>query len=231
MGGATAGLLAAGLEVEVAYDVKLQEVEAHRVFHPHVRCEVRNVATIHSSELAGRFTWASPPCQPWSFANTTRLRGPEHPAYYSLAYLVEQARESAVLVIENVAGLAWSAEGRRELAAAEAAAQGIGRTFQAVVLSAAEYGVPQWRRRAVLVVGAPLVLWPRGVVAVGTVAAVTAKHSPPGLSLVECGRLQGVPIPPGVSRSLAHRLIGNAVPPAFGEVVVGAVRRALAAAV
>lgn len=253
MGGATTGLQQAGLRVEAAYDSHPQEVAVHCALHPGVPCEVRDVASVTPGELAGRFVWASPPCPPWSLANSRGLRGPAHPAYYPLARLIEQARDAVVLVVENVAGLVWSVEGKRELALAAAAAERAGRAFQVAVLRAAEYGVPQWRSRAIIVVGAPLVLWSRATVTVTPVNAVVDESRGragwhrraviagesvahwqsrggrryEGRPLAECARLQGVPVPPGVSRTAAHRMVGNAVPPAFAAGIAQQVLDAL----
>lgn len=115
-GGATAGMLAAGLTFEATYDLWPVAVEQHRRWHPEVPCEVRDVATITPDELAGRLVWASLPCQPWSRANQyAHMRGERHPHYYSLAHLARQVQHARCTIVENVPGLVEMPDGQAEM--------------------------------------------------------------------------------------------------------------------
>lgn len=237
-GGATAGMLAAGLTVEAAYDRDEAAIAAHKQWHPTVACENRDIGTVGPGELAGRFVWASPSCKPWSTANRRR-RGQDHPEYYPLDRLVTQARHATVLVIENVAGLVTEKDGQAELKRMERALHG--RPYSVHVLPSNEYGVPQLRRRAFIVVGA-FVMWQRGervpteaaVMATERTSNFRATHNfdrgerPQHRTVAECAALQGVPVPEGVPERTAFRLIGNAVPPLLGESVCRQVLASLA---
>ncbi len=61
-GGATAGIIAAGLEIEKSFDNWQIAVDAHQRWHPTAPCELRDVKTIEPDELKGRIVWASLPC-------------------------------------------------------------------------------------------------------------------------------------------------------------------------
>lgn len=229
MGGATEGMQRAGLTVEVAVDRDPAAVKAHREWHPTVPVLERDVSTVESEKLAGRFVWASPSCKPWSTANRVR-RGRDHPEYYPLARLAEQTRKAACVVIENVAGLVTERDGREELARMDDALGG--RAYSVHVLPSNEHGVPQLRRRAIIVIG-PFVVWSRGVPIDPSPAVMATERTsnfrqteafdrgnrPKGRSIEECAHLQGVPVPQGVPERTAFRLIGNAVPPTLGASV------------
>lgn len=239
-GGATAGMIQAGLEVAAAYDLDPQAVAAHRQWHPDVPCALRDIHEVTADELAGRFVWASPSCKPYSTANRTLTRGVRHPEYYPLAKLVEQARLATALVIENVGGLVWSAEGKEEIARLHRAAVKLGKAVSINVIAANELGIPQHRRRVIIVVG-PMVLIPRGVPVSAEYAVMATEHTGqfrtdpsghfvqsadgmqvpdrPGRSVERCAELQGIPVPAGFSKTTQYRLIGNAVPPVFAEFV------------
>lgn len=229
MGGATEGMQRAGLTVELAVDRDPAVVKAHREWHPNVPIVERDVTSITPDELAGRFVWASPSCKPWSTANRVR-RGQDHPEYYPLARLAEQTRDAACVVIENVAGLVTERDGHTEL---ERMRQALGtRPYSIHVLKSNEHGVPQLRRRAIIVIG-PFVVWSEGI-PIDPMPAVMATERttnfrgtgsftggvrPEKRSIEEGARLQGVPVPQGVAERTAWRLIGNAVPPSLGESV------------
>ena len=159
-GGATAGMLAAGLSVRLAVDYDRRAVAAHRAWHPGVPVRCQDVRQVRPAELAGRFVWASPSCRPWSLANTSGPRGVAHPEYFDLCALADRAILSHVLVIENVSGLAWTSQGKAELARLWEWCDYYGRPVQLVHAWAHQFGVRQFRRRVFVIVGAssPVVL-------------------------------------------------------------------------
>lgn len=158
-GGASAGMLAAGLTIEASYDVWPVAVEQHRLWHPEVPCEVRDVATITPDELAGRLVWASLPCQPWSRANTRpETRGKAHPHYYSLAHFARQVQHARAAVIENVPGLVEMADGQTELRELERECARLGLTMSVHLVYSNWFGVAQDRRRVFVVIGRDLPL-------------------------------------------------------------------------
>lgn len=157
-GGASAGMLAAGLEIEASYDLWPVAVEAHKRWHPNVPCEVRDVSTIAAEECAGRIVWASLPCQPWSQANRVR-RGKSHSSYYSLAHFARQVQHSEIAILENVPGLLIEKDGREELAELKRECNRLNLSLSINLIPAAWFGVPQLRRRAIILIGGPLVLF------------------------------------------------------------------------
>jgi site-specific DNA-cytosine methylase len=157
-GGASAGMIAAGLEIEASYDTWPVAVDAHRRWHPSVPCEVRDVATVTPEELEGRIVWASLPCQAWSQANRVR-RGKSHSSYYSLAHFARQVQHSEIAILENVPGLLIEQDGRAELAELERECNRLNLSLSINLIPAAWFGVPQLRRRAIILIGGPLVLF------------------------------------------------------------------------
>lgn len=226
-GGASAGMLAAGLTIEASYDIWPVAVEQHRAWHPDVPCEVRDVSTITPDELRGRFVWASLPCQPWSRANQVR-RGKQHPHYYSLAHFARQVQYARCAVIENVPGLVEMPDGRAELAELERECIRIGLTFTYHLVPSCWFGVPQLRKRLFIVIGRdlPLILVQPGNIFTGSLqnAPVATENKgsagrPADRTVEETAALQGVPVPQGISRTTAHALIGNAVPPRLAQAI------------
>jgi site-specific DNA-cytosine methylase len=158
-GGASQGIMAAGHTITASYDVWPIAVQAHRLWHPNVPCEVRDVATIEPDELAGHDVWASLPCQGWSSANRSAKRGKSHPSYYSLAHFAYQVQHARIAILENVPGLLHEKDGQAELKELEQACDRLNLSLSINLLPSAWYGVPQLRRRAIIVIGAPLTLF------------------------------------------------------------------------
>lgn len=162
-GGATEGMLQAGFEMEVCYDVWPTAVEQHQNWHPTVPCEVRDVKTVAPDELEGRFVWASLPCQPWSTANQRKeVQGKAHPHYYSLAHFARQVQHSRVAVLENVPGLVHTRHGRAEIAELERECARLGLSLSINLLYSHHFGVNQYRRRVFIVIGGGLTLFSPG---------------------------------------------------------------------
>lgn len=247
-GGATAGMLAAGLTVEKSYDVWPVAVEQHRAWHPEVPCEVRDVATVTPDELAGRFVWASLPCQPWSRANVVKTkRGKNHPHYYSLAHFARQVQHARCAVIENVPGLVEMADGRAELAELERECIRLGLTLSVHLLYSNWFGVAQERRRVFVVIGRDLpllLIQPRAPVRAESNAITChssgynvfsekqrkvqgagaeeqeAQAAGIGRTIEQCAALQGVPVPPAyLNKKDRYTLVGNCVPPQLAQAI------------
>jgi site-specific DNA-cytosine methylase len=179
-GGASAGMLAAGLTIEKSYDLWPVAVEQHKAWHPQIPCEVRDVSTITPDELAGRFVWASLPCQPWSMANTNKdKRGKKHPHYYSLAHFARQVQHARCALIENVPGLVYSREGRAELLELERECFRLGLSMSIHLIYSHWFNVPQKRRRAFILIGRglPLLLLQPGQLTTPLSSAVTCHDS------------------------------------------------------
>mgnify|MGYP001612357014 FL=1 len=160
-GGATRGLVDAGLDIRVGVDWWQPACVANRRWlpdHPVVRARCEDAHRI----LRGPFdaAWASPSCKPWSTANRTASRGTNHREYYPLPLLLEQCFDYLGvrwLVIENVGGLIWSKEGREEMGRFSAAVAKRGLKLSMPkgggTIASNTLGVAQLRRRVFLVVG------------------------------------------------------------------------------
>jgi len=223
-GGSSEGIVRAGLEYEVGYDIWPTAVAAHRAWHSNLRVEVRDVRDIRPEELEDRFVWASPPCQPWSLANQRR-RGKDHPFYYPLEHLAWQFSRVRLAIMEQVPGLLFDSEGREELARMESRLRQYGLQMSVNLIPSYVYGVPQERRRLVVVIGKnlPMMLVPQRA-GRGLSGVTTRRKSWDGKALEpeEIAALQEVPYEPlrGFSRKDQYTLLGNCVPPSFAEGVI-----------
>lgn len=88
---------------------------------------------------------AGPPCQPWSRAGKRRGQSDKRDGFAAITRSVKKL-EPAVVVIENVPDLAQRRH-REHLDAFEARLADLGYVVTEHVLNAADYGVPQKRRR------------------------------------------------------------------------------------
>jgi site-specific DNA-cytosine methylase len=166
-GGATEGMVRAGLDVRCAVDGWDVACMAHRRWHPSMPVLCDRVENVTALGLRAGFVWASPSCKPWSTANRTEKRGTAHPEYYALPRLVADAFGpggfgARWLVIENVGGLLWSKEGRVEVASFRAACEQARLAYTINVVNSNSLGVAQLRRRVFLVVGPSHVVIPHG---------------------------------------------------------------------
>lgn len=149
-GGATLGLLRAGMELAGCYDFDLDACATHlRNFSycPLTRADLR---VVDPDDLPDAdFWWASPPCQPFSVAGKRLARADPRDMFpWTLRAIA--ARRPAWVVIENPPGL-LSAEGGRYIAGVVRSLERSGYTVEHRVLDAACYGVPQRRHRVILV--------------------------------------------------------------------------------
>lgn len=157
-GGLSTGFLDAGLHVAAGFEIDRRAVEAYDYNHAY-RGSRGYVADLHEAtgdELLARaginhadFVIGGPPCQPFSIvgkrqgASDRRANLIDH-----FVRIVAEVKPSAFL-LENVPNLA-TIEGGRILEQAEAALAGLGFTVDHRVVSAADYGVPQNRKRLII---------------------------------------------------------------------------------
>lgn len=167
-GGASIGLERAGFDVVLAIDLNQAALATHLRGLPHVRVRCDDVnrrmpdeinpftdyARPALAELIGRVDgwWTSPPCQPFSAAGK-RLGGDD--ARDGWPAMVDLLRECTALgtaprwiVAENVAGMV-DRRGRPYLDRLVSQLRELG-PVDYRVLDAADYGVPQRRRRIIL---------------------------------------------------------------------------------
>lgn len=157
-GGLTAGLRQAGFTVLGAIDNAPLAVDAYRLNHPRTRVWLRDIRRLPPLEVAADLgvrpgeldlLAGCPPCQGFSTLRTKRQGPSVHDRRNDLvaqfARYAEALRPRA-LMMENVPGLA----GDVRLARVLARLSRLGYKLTYDVLDAGDYGVPQRRRRFVL---------------------------------------------------------------------------------
>ncbi len=165
-GGLSCGLEAAGANVVLAVEANAMTAKTYAANHPHVKLLTEKISgkwnvtdrlNKHVGDVACEVLAGGPPCQGWS---TLGARGGRtDKGRRRLARLnacvdhfldqVERLRPPAVLM-ENVLGLAVR-EGGAHLKAVEARLRSLGYRVYSKVLRAADYGVPQLRKRLFVV--------------------------------------------------------------------------------
>lgn len=157
-GGFSTGLLDAGIEVRLGVDSDRQSVRTFELNHAMRGCgsicaDVRALDGPGLRELVGAevdLLAGGPPCQPFSVAGKRRALGDARGnLIFEFVRLVDETR-AAAFIFENVPNLATVAGGEvlRDLLRAF---DRIGYETSASVLLAADYGVPQMRRRLFVV--------------------------------------------------------------------------------
>ena len=157
-GGMTLGLKQAGFRVIGAVDIDPLSVETYRKNHRGVRVwetDIRTLAASHVKKALGirkgdlALLAGCPPCQGFSSMRTMnggrRIRDPQNELVFEFLRFVEELRPKAVMM-ENVPGLArdWRMQHLVKRLTA------MGYECNHSVLNAADYGVPQRRRRVIL---------------------------------------------------------------------------------
>ncbi len=161
-GGLTQGLTSAGFRVRLAIEVDHFAATCYRANQAHVELWERDITEVTSEEILSHFRWTRgslpllagcPPCQGFSALRT--LNGGRS-VYDSRNDLVKEFSRLALelqpqaILMENVPGLANDA--RFECLVANLRSAGY--VVQWAVLDAADYSVPQRRRRLILTAGA-----------------------------------------------------------------------------
>jgi len=154
-GGFSTGLLDAGVRVLAGFDSYAPALVAYNYNHEYrgARGHLADLAEVTGArllELAGSpsvdLVVGGPPCQAFSIVGKRRgLGDPRGRLVFDFARLVAELRPKAVL-LENVPGL-LAADGGRIFARVRAGLEEAGYNVRAEVLHAADYGVPQMRRR------------------------------------------------------------------------------------
>lgn len=157
-GGLTVGLKRAGFTVVASIECEEHAYMTYRANHPEVLALKKDVTTVLGKNLlnsigAKRIDLLAgcPPCQGFT-SLTAKYRRDDHrnTLIFEMSRLAREMRPSAIM-IENVPGLANKGgslykELKRQL-------RDIGYTLTEDVMEVADYGVPQFRRRLVLVGG------------------------------------------------------------------------------
>jgi DNA (cytosine-5)-methyltransferase 1 len=156
-GGLTLGLKRAGFRVAAAVEIEEHAFTTYKTNHPDVAALKQDVSTIEGSylrKMAGGnidLLAGCPPCQGFSsLTNTSTKRDPRNKLVLEMARLVKETKPRAVMM-ENVPGLAD--RGKRLFNKLLKTLDELGYNYTWDVLQVADYGVPQNRRRLVLLAG------------------------------------------------------------------------------
>ena len=151
-GGLHLGLEQAGFKVAVASDISSYAAETNRVNRPRVPfiCEdVRRLSGAQLLEATGGkrpdIIVGGPPCQGFSTLGDKMSGDPRNQLFAAFARLVEELEPSFILM-ENVKSLTTMYDGRFKDHIIEIFEK-LGYSMHWAVLDAADYGVPQFRKR------------------------------------------------------------------------------------
>ena len=155
-GGITCGLVQAGYEPLAAVEVIEISCDTHERNFPHCqlhRGAIENFSprAVLGGEEATRLDLVigGPPCQGFSVAGQRNPEDERNHLFREFIRVVSEARP-AFVVMENVPGIITLAGGAFFRAILEAYRE-IGYTVSVAVLESAEYGVPQFRPRAIFI--------------------------------------------------------------------------------
>ncbi len=158
-GGSAVGFEKAGLPIKVAVDIDKHASESFKINFPNAEVFTNDISYISGKELmkAGKFKngnevilIACPPCQGFSNArrNSERLTDPRNKLIYEFLRIVEEIKPYA-FVLENVPGLAKNV-GKPIFIQILQRLQELGYQTVYDVIDTADYGVPQRRKRLVM---------------------------------------------------------------------------------
>ncbi len=158
-GGLTVGLKRAGFRVVAAVEIDPHSFSTYKANHPEVRCLKQDIGTVPGAallDLAGTdridLLAGCPPCQGFT-SLTAKYRDKEDPRnelVFQMARLAEELRPKAIMM-ENVPGLTRKGQPLRDRLCSRLRA--LDYRLTEGVLQVADYGVPQLRRRFVLLGG------------------------------------------------------------------------------
>ena len=158
-GGLSVGLKRAGFSVVAAIELEEHAFATYKANHPEVRCFKQDIATVSGAELlkhAGTYHLdllaGCPPCQGFT-SLTAKYRekvDPRNQLVLEMARLAEEILPRAVMM-ENVPGLTQKGDDLYKQVCERL--EKLGYRLTENILQAADYGVPQLRRRLVMLGG------------------------------------------------------------------------------
>ena len=157
-GGLTLGLKRAGFDVVAGVEIDPEIVKTYEANHPKTKVIKRDIQEVTGKEIlemAGLeevdLIAGCPPCQGFSsLTSKYKKKDPRNDLILEMARIVEEIRPKMVMM-ENVPGIA--ARGKHLLDEFVARLESLGYVINMEVLQLADYGVPQFRRRFVLLAG------------------------------------------------------------------------------
>lgn len=162
-GGLTVGLKEAGFKVVGAVEINPDAASTFQANHPDTKLFIQDACYVNGSDLlelssSGKIDLLSgcPPCQ--GFTSLTAKYQREDPRNFlinEMLRLIEEIKPTAIMM-ENVPGLAT--RGKKLLDPMIKQLQKIGYKITIGILQVADYGVPQFRRRLVMLGGLGFVI-------------------------------------------------------------------------
>ncbi len=157
-GGLTVGLKRAGFKVVAAVEIDEDAVNTYQANHPEVRVfhkdirELKGVEILEATRVKKiNLIAGCPPCQGFSkLTDKNKKEDPRNRLVIEMARIVEEL-EPEICMMENVPGL--DGRGSPLLKRFESKLESLGYVINKKVLQMADYGVPQSRRRLVLLAG------------------------------------------------------------------------------
>ena len=152
-GGLDFGFIKAGYEMVWAIDSEKNAVETYRAnFGNHIICDDINKVSVSSLPKCD-IVIGGPPCQSFSLAGNRKVDDARGQLVWKYLEIIEHLQPRAFL-FENVTGLlsAKSQNGEKVYPLLTKAFEELGYCIRASVINAADYGVPQ-RRKRVFIVG------------------------------------------------------------------------------
>lgn len=146
-GGLTLGLKAAGFHVSAAVEIKKDAMETFYSHSPDAIHFNQDVRTINFKQFRGKadVVTGGPPCQPFSLGGLRKAQADKRDMIPEFIRCLEESRPDA-FIMENVPGL-LTKHTRPYFDSVLSRLAALGFTLNWAVLHAADYGVPQNRRR------------------------------------------------------------------------------------
>ena len=158
-GGLTVGLKRAGFEIISAVEIEKHASATYKANHPEVTFLEQDITTVSGERLKeltkglGVDLMAGcPPCQGFTSLNKYGENDPRNELVLEMARLAKEVMPRAIM-IENVPGLATKGKRLYDRLTEDLRLLGYILEETASVLQSADYGVPQRRRRLVLLAG------------------------------------------------------------------------------
>lgn len=158
-GGLTVGLKKAGFQVKAAVELETHACATHRANHPEVSLLQRDITGVSGQELLDiarlggvDLLAGCPPCQGYTSLNRYGEDDPRNQLVLEISRLAGEIKPRAIMM-ENVPGLTTKGNRQYETLIADLKSLGYNLDNSAKVLQVADYGVPQERRRLVILAG------------------------------------------------------------------------------
>ncbi len=158
-GGLTVGLKRAGFRVVAAIEIEPHAFSTYKANHPEVHCVLEDIGTVSGNDLLNiartdtvDLLAGCPPCQGFT-SLTAKFKGkvdPRNALVLEMARLAEEIQPRAVMM-ENVPGL--TRKGKALYGQLRDRLESAGYTLTEGILNVVDFGVPQFRRRLVLLGG------------------------------------------------------------------------------